>query len=342
MYNFNYVLLCLISTFILYFFIKNRYFIGKFLKVLDKPGKNKIHTTTTPLIGSFPLFCISILIIIYSYFSNIDHDLNFIFLTSYIFFLMGYIDDRYNLNAYLKLSISVIIYIFILSFSETLILKNIYIESLNISYTFDKIGKFFTILCLLLLINSLNLVDGINGLASCFVTLWMLCLALLSNGNTQILLFIFSILILINTYHIIKGKYFLGDSGSYLISFYLAYFTIDFSFKNDSVSPFIICLFLWYPAFENLFSIIRRISEKKKVHNADQNHLHQMIYKSFVRLKILNIRHLNTSTGLIINFYNLVIFFLFCNYYSNTKLLILSVLLNSFFYLILYFYLKKK
>jgi UDP-GlcNAc:undecaprenyl-phosphate/decaprenyl-phosphate GlcNAc-1-phosphate transferase len=333
MYNFNYVLLCLISTFILYFFIKNRYFIGKFLKVLDKPGKNKIHTTTTPLIGSFPLFCISILIIIYSYFSNIDHDLNFIFLTSYIFFLMGYIDDRYNLNAYLKLSISIIIYIFILSFSETLILKSIHIETLNISYTFDKIGKFFTILCLLLLINSLNLVDGINGLASCFVTLWMLCLALLSNGNTQILLFIFSILILINTYHIIKGKYFLGDSGSLFFGSLVGLLTIhtynNLLLFNFSISVEKIFIFFMIPGIDMFRLFLFRIMIKKDPFSKDLNHMHHLILEYF-----------SLKTTLAIYF----ILFFITNFLSFSNFL--KPIIIIFIYLIIYvffiFYTKEK
>jgi|TARA_B110000305_G_C19460031_1_gene653642 UDP-GlcNAc:undecaprenyl-phosphate GlcNAc-1-phosphate transferase len=246
---------------------------------------------------------------------------------------MGYIDDRYNLNAYLKLSISVIIYIFILSFSETLILKNIYIESLNISYTFDKIGKFFTILCLLLLINSLNLVDGINGLASCFVTLWMLCLALLSNGNTQILLFIFSILILINTYHIIKGKYFLGDSGSLFFGSLVGLLTIytynNLLLLNFSISVEKIFIFFMIPGIDMFRLFLFRIMIKKDPFSKDLNHMHHLILKYF-----------SLKTTLAIYF---ILFFItnFLSFFNFLKPIIII-----FIYLIIYvffiFYTKEK
>ena len=52
---------------------------------------------------------------------------------------------------------------------------------------------------------------------------------------------------------------YLGDSGSYLIGFLCGYFLIDINSLNPLISPYFIALLLWYPAFENLFSIIRKI-----------------------------------------------------------------------------------
>ena len=47
---------------------------------------------------------------------------------------------------------------------------------------------------------------------------------------------------------------------------------------DPNVSPFYVVLLLWYPCFENLFSIIRKFSLKKSPINADNNHLHQLIF----------------------------------------------------------------
>ena len=46
------------------------------------------------------------------------------------------------------------------------------------------------------------------------------------------------------------------------------------------------CILLWYPAFENLFSLIRR-SFKKNVSEADKLHLHQLIFR-YLNKKIFN------------------------------------------------------
>ena len=54
---------------------------------------------------------------------------------------------------------------------------------------------------------------------------------------------------------------------------------------NEKISPYFIANLLLYPAFENLFSIIRRVSLNKKNYLADNNHLHQLLFK-YLKKKI--------------------------------------------------------
>ena len=54
--------------------------------------------------------------------------------------------------------------------------------------------------------------------------------------------------------------------------------SIELSQLSDKISPYFIANLLWYPAFENLFSIIRRILSSKKNYIADNHHLHQLLY----------------------------------------------------------------
>ena len=74
---------------------------------------------------------------------------------------------------------------------------------------------------------------------------------------------------------------------------------------DDSISPYFIANLLWYPAFENLFSIVRRIISKKKIEAADQFHLHQMIYNFFIKKDLVKSIYLNTLVANLINIYNL-------------------------------------
>ena len=63
--------------------------------------------------------------------------------------------------------------------------------------------------------NALNLTDGINGLASGFTSCWLLSLALITNDEIVFkILLLLSIFSLLNTFIILNGKYFLGDSGT--------------------------------------------------------------------------------------------------------------------------------
>ena len=70
----------------------------------------------------------------------------------------------------------------------------------------------------------------------------------------------------------------MGDSGSYALGLMCGYFLIKIYELNQEISPYFIILLLWYPCFENLFSIIRKFSFRKSPINADNNHLHQLVY----------------------------------------------------------------
>ena len=86
------------------------------------------------------------------------------------------------------------------------------------------------------------------------------------------------------------SKVYLGDSGSFLLSFLMGYYLIVFFNTNlnliHSISPIFILLLLWYPAFENLFSILRKIVTKKNAAKPDNLHLHQLLF-SFLNKKLL-------------------------------------------------------
>ena len=71
---------------------------------------------------------------------------------------------------------------------------------------------------------------------------------------------------------------FLGDGGAYLISFVAGTILIKFSNDNYLVSPYYIMALLWYPAYENLFSIVRKKILKKSPSTPDNKHLHMLSY----------------------------------------------------------------
>ena len=60
----------------------------------------------------------------------------------------------------------------------------------------------------------------------------------------------------------INGKLFMGDSRSYVLGLICGYFLIEIYAFGPNISPFFIVLLLWYPCFENLFSILRKFSLK--------------------------------------------------------------------------------
>ena len=109
---------------------------------------------------------------------------------------------------------------------------------------------------------------------------------------------------------------------------------------NPQISPYFIIL-LWYPGFENLFSIIRKQKFKRSALKPDTDHLHQLIFFYFKKKKYSKRKIFSSLTGLTINIYNLIIFIIACVDPYNT-LLQLSLMFSSvIIYITLYLFLSK-
>ena len=204
---------------------------------------------------------------------------------------------------------------------------------------------FFTTFCLLILINGSNFIDGLNSLLLCYMTSVIFILKNLGLLNIFLLneillnyLFIFIIiLILLNFCNLLM----LGDSGAYIISFFLGYLIIKCHNSNLNISPYFFITLLWYPCFENLFSIIRKIKTKSSPLIPDNHHLHQLIYTLFKKKLIKNRLFANNLSSILISTVNfLIILASSINPFSSIyqlKLIIFSVSL----YLIVFISIKK-
>jgi UDP-N-acetylmuramyl pentapeptide phosphotransferase/UDP-N-acetylglucosamine-1-phosphate transferase len=210
-----------------------------------------------------------------------------------------------------------------------ILLKNIYFKYL------------FSALCLLILINGSNFIDGLNGLLLGYFSLITLVIfyldfhsyLALDENSINLFLLTLAYLLILN----FNNKLFMGDSGSYALSLSIGYFLIKFYEFNQEISPYFIILLLWYPCFENLFSIIRKFSFKKSPVNADNNHLHQLIFFYFKKKNFLKNLNINNISSCFINLYNLIIFAISLHDPSNSINQICLVFFNVMIYLILYF-----
>ena len=335
MFKVSYLVIFFSSILIIHFLTKYSKLIGEYFHVIDIPNKDKIHTSATPLIGSFGIIIFSIIIIFVLGINNFNNSITMILTYSYLFFLLGYIDDRVNINAYLKLLISIIILFAALYLSEILLIKKIYIELLDKDIYLGKFSILFSILCIALLINSLNLIDGINGLASGFSTLWLFSLSLLLNGDIKTILLFISFFMAINTYQIIRGKYFLGDSGTLFLGCLISLVTI-FTYntllnQNITMSIEKIFIFFMIPGVDMFRLFIFRLIKKKDPFSRDLNHLHHYMIKQFSLNQSLIIYLILFSSTNFLSFLNIInpiaiiliylVIYIYFIYFSKKKFL---------------------
>ncbi len=270
-----------------------------------------------------------------------------IFLMSFyvIIFLIGFLSDLKKMNS---VSLRFILQIItIICFAQIL---NIEIERTNVNFIDDLLNNnflniIFVTFCLTILINGTNFVDGINGLVLLYhIMIYSILYIFFQNFffDKELISFLIPcliILLLIN----FSGYLYLGDSGSYLLSIFTGTFLINFASENTSISPYLIIIFLWYPCFELLFSMIRRFTNKNKTYKPDTNHLHQLIFKYFKKnLTSLNNRAIHVFSTLSISAYNLFCFLVSIYYKYNSTVLIFILTLNIFFYILMFYFLNKK
>ena len=271
---------------------------------------------------------------------------SFYILIFILVFLIGFFSDQKILISPKKRFLFQIAVVFL-----SVILLDLEIISSRVSL-FDKFlsdptfNIFFTSFCLLILINGSNFIDGLNALLLFYMTSVIFALFKLDllnefyiNKELLIYLLIFILLIIfLNLINLLM----LGDAGAYVLSFFVGYLIIKCHHSNALVSPYFFIALLWYPCFEILFSIIRKLKSNLSPLIPDNNHLHQLLYL-LLKKKMIKTKHLaNNLSSFMISFVNLIIILIASKDPFNSFYQIKLIFFSIFIYLFLFLFLKKK
>lgn len=329
------IIIITILTYLINYFFKKKKII---LDIKSLPHKSVVSKDKVPITGG--LILIFSFLILLTFFTI---DLKIIIF--FIFFL-GFMSDLNYLNSPIKrFFLQIILLIIFINFSDN------FIPSLRIS-AFDKLLEndvvkyIITISCYMVLINGSNFIDGVNtSVLGYFIGISVVFYLIIEKLSIKTDLFLIDdVLILLAVLFVFNffGKLFLGDGGVYLIALIYGYYGILITNLNYSISPYCIAALFWYPSFECLFSIIRKILINRSIMRPDNNHLHHLI------LNYIKTRHnykdltVNTLTGITINLVNLIIFYNIYQNVSQTKNLILIISLSVIIYIFSYVVLRKK
>lgn len=297
--------------------------IAQIINVYDYPLSNrKTHKIKTPLTGGiFLLINIVFINILYFilddlYFNDLNkifggHDKYFVFLSSsLIIFLIGYIDDKKNLNANLKFFLFIIIVALSVYLDQNLLLETIVIKSLNIRINLLNFNIFFTVICFLLFVNAANMYDGINlQSGSYFFGVYFYIIYQLGVNNFFFMILIFLLIFcLLN----VKGKIFFGNSGVYLISFITSYIMIKQYNNLGLISIEEIFLIMCIPGYDMLRLFLSRIYQMRSPFSSDRNHIHHIILKTrsihFTQRFLFILNFIPLLIGIVIGYNYAIIF----------------------------------
>ena len=314
-----FLLLLLINLLILFNLKK----FSKFINIYDKPNKIlKKHKSNVPLVGGI---IIIINIIIYSFlslffetpFKNIvilNKEYISVFFLATSFFLLGLYDDKFKLNPGKKFFLSIVFCIFALTLNKNLLIENVNLSFLDRTIIFNEFSFFFTLFCVIILINSLNFYDGINGQSLIFFIIVFGYLSIQSPLQLfyLILIFVCIFVLFLN----MQNKIFLGDSGVYLLGSILAILLIyEYNIFKTIRFADEIFLLLILPGLDLLRLTVMRILKGKNAFYGDRNHIHHLLIKrnSLIKtnltLAVITSLPIILFKVLVLNFFLVFIFF---------------------------------
>ena len=170
--------------------------------------------------------------------------------------------------------------------------------NINLGLWAYPLSLFITVAC----INSINLIDGLDGLAAGTSSIYFITIIIISIllGRTDSLGFILCLIMLGSTLGFLKYNFnpasiFMGDTGSMFLGFMVAVISL-LGFKTATLTSFLIpILTLFIPILDTLLAILRRLIKGESIGKPDKEHVHfQLLNKtSSVKKTVLIIYFIN-------------------------------------------------
>lgn len=259
--------------------------------LVDLPNERKIHTIPVSRLGGVAIWAstmLTFLMLVFLSYYPYGSLLSGILLGSSLMFLLGLVDDVYNLDAKFKLFLQ-------LSIATVVYLLGVKIHSIPF---FGGIDSGFwsypiTLLWIVGISNAVNFIDGVDGLAGSVITINSITLAIIAismNPSNPIVALIGFILagsmLAFLTYNFNPAKIFMGDSGALFSGFLLAAISITGVMKAATLTILLPFVVLAVPIMDIVFSTLRRICKGKSPFVADAEHLHhKLLHAGFSQKK---------------------------------------------------------
>ena len=296
---------------------------SRYINFLDKPSERKTHKIPIPLSGGLTIFMVTFA------FSKVllkDPFIDTIIVYGVFFFILGIIDDLFNLNPFVKLLIQILLVFLFLKHINPIYFVNFFYN--------NNLNFLLTLFWFLFVINAINLIDGIDGLAAglSFLLFTSVSSIAIQNNYANLLTFalIFaSSLIIFLRFNIPPAKVFLGDSGSLYLGFVISAVSLSVYSKSVvSYSFFIPIMFLLIPLLDVVRVAFKRFKKGTNIFKADKEHIHyKLLDYGFSDRQVLLILYSITC---------LISILTLKNYSQNVKIIGLITVFTIFLSFIIY------
>ncbi|WP_244808352.1 MraY family glycosyltransferase [Caballeronia zhejiangensis] len=257
---------------------------------LDLSGVQKIHQSAVPRVGGLAIYCGTAITFAASRFLQTapSHDTFLLLVCATLVFIGGLAEDltkrvtpRMRLLCALGAALAG-------CFGLSAVVDRVDVPAIDCALAILPIGVLFTMVAVAGVTHAINIIDGLNGLASViailiFASIGYVAVCVDDWFITSVAFTMIGAIGGFVVWNYPSGLVFLGDGGAYLIGFLIAELLVLLIVRHPDVSAYY-AIVATYPAFETLFSIYRRrFVRGQAVDTPDALHLHTLIYKRIAR-----------------------------------------------------------
>jgi UDP-GlcNAc:undecaprenyl-phosphate GlcNAc-1-phosphate transferase len=198
--------------------------------------------------------------------------------------LVGGLDDRTRLSVRLRLAITVPAFLLFTALNPAFSVEQLSAPAFGISVSLGYLAAPFSALCLLALVNAVNMADGRNGLVIGLSLIWCLTLSFYLPDYLQLPLLGVAVSLLVTGYYNLQGRLFLGDSGTYglaTLTGLMGLYAHDLNLDAGGISSTQLATIFAIPGLDMLRLIVERLANGRSPMSADHEHLHHRLERWF-------------------------------------------------------------
>ena len=250
--------------------------LAKVLNATDVPEDRKIHAYVMPRLGGLSIFAGVAAGLLYLRPPYIEEVLPFT-VGACLIILVGILDDCFNIRPLAKLTGQVVA-------ASVVAFSGILIDSLTIPFIgfveFQFLSIPLTIIWIVAITNAVNLIDGLDGLATGTSIISLSSLLVVALMQDQVLAAMLAVIYIgaslgFLVFNFYPAKIFMGDSGSLFLGYSIAVISIIGLLKNLTIfTMFVPVIILAIPILDTLLAISRRMHTGIGLMTADKLHFH--------------------------------------------------------------------
>lgn len=251
-------------------------FLAKRFGFVDYPNYRKVHKVPMPYLGGVAILLSFTAVTLFA--QPVETEYKPIIIGAWLICLIGLVDDKYDLKPLVKFFGQLIAIAVPISYG--IVIDTI--SPFGFEINFGVFSILVTVIWMAAIINAINLIDGLDGLATGVVIIGLASIAVITIFQQNIFVMMLCIILLGSClgflpYNFHPAKTFLGDNGAMMLGYIIGVLSI-IGFKNITfISLFFPIIILGVPFMDIFFAAVRRYREGVSVWRADKNHLHHRV-----------------------------------------------------------------